>query len=69
MNADKLHVARIDFVSGWGDGAVMEMCAVFDDRDITEDEAWKLVQSEQYSDKVLVLPKAQFLSVSEAVPS
>lgn len=57
------HIARIDFEQRWPNGLSVFNVALFDDRDLTEDEALKLIREEAYDNKMAVMTQAQFETV------
>lgn len=69
ININVLHVSRIDFTQCLWGLASEEMTAVFDDRDITEEEVNHLIQSGAWetSDKVVVMPLKTFQKVFRSV--
>lgn len=57
------HIARIDFEQKWPNGLSVFNVALFDDRDLTEDEALKLIREEAYDNRLVVMAQAQFETV------
>jgi hypothetical protein len=57
------HIARIDFEQKWPNDLSVFSVALFDDRDLTEDEALKLIRAEAYDKRLVVMTQAQFETV------
>ena len=57
------HIARIDFEQKWPNGLSVFNVALFDSRDLTEDEALKLIRAEAYDKRLVVMTQAQFETV------
>lgn len=57
------HIARIDFEQRWSNGLPVFNVALFDDRDLAEDEALKLIRTEAYDKRLVVMTQAQFETV------
>ena len=57
------HIARIDFEQKWPNDLSVFSVALFDDRDLTEDEALKLSREEAYDKKLVVRTQKQFETV------
>lgn len=57
------HIARIDFEQRWPNGLPVFNVALFDDRDLAEDEALKLIRTEAYDKRLVVMTQAQFETV------
>lgn len=57
------HIARIDFEQKWPNGLSVFNAALFDSRDLTEDEALKLIRAEAYDKRLVVMTQAQFETV------
>lgn len=57
------HIARIDFEQKWPNGLSVFNVALFDDRDLTEDEALKVIREEAYDNRLVVMDQAQFETV------
>lgn len=69
INVNALHVSRIDFTQNLWGLAEEEMTAVFDDRDITEEEVNQIIRSGEYtsSSKVAIMPLKTFQIVFRSV--
>lgn len=69
ININVLHVSRIDFTQCLWGLASEEMTAVFDDRDITEEEVNQIIRSGEYtsSSKVAIMPLKTFQIVFRSV--
>ena len=57
------HIARIDFEQKWPNGLSVFNVALFDSRDLTEDEALKLIRAEAYDKRLVDMTQAQFETV------
>ena len=57
------HIARIDFEQKWPNGLSVFNVALFDSRDLTEDEALKLIRAEAYDKRLVVMTQAQVETV------
>ena len=57
------HIARIDFEQKWPNGLSVFNVALFDSRDLTEDEALKLIRAEAYDKRLVVMTQALFETV------
>jgi hypothetical protein len=56
------HLKRIDYVEQFGD-VKMQMCALFDDRCISEEEVNKVIKSGATHNGVIIVMKSQFKNV------
>ena len=54
------HIARIDFEQKWPNGLSVFNVALFDSRDLTEDEALKLIRAEAYDKRLVVMTPVSY---------
>lgn len=57
------HIARIDFERKWPNGLIEASVALFDNRDLKENEALGLIRAEMYDKRMVVMTTAQFETV------
>lgn len=56
-------IAMLSFTRQYYPGLTSEMVALFDDRDLTEEEARRLISADEYSSNLIVMTKTQYETV------